>query len=143
MNRFGSRYDLLTACIRESESDILGNCSGKHPCLLKHHAETASQAVASDLRSVFARNCDLSAVDIVEPQQEIDYGGLAAACRTDNRHALARSYIKAEILYKLAVGNIRETNVLKGERSCTGINALLMRIVRNFLLVKHVKNSLC
>lgn len=39
----------------------------------------------------------------------------------------ARSYIKAEILYKLAVGNIRETNVLKGERSCTGINALLMQ----------------
>ncbi len=59
------------------------------PGILQDHGKHLTQIVAGEVSDVVAIYQDRAAVDVVEPHQQFDHGGLASSGRADNGDLLA------------------------------------------------------
>ena len=73
-----------------AEPDVVGNRAGKQMDVLEHQTEEAANVSHIELADVDAVNADPAALDVVEPQQQIDERRLARAGGTDDTETLAR-----------------------------------------------------
>ncbi len=100
MNCFCCRDYFITRSVRLSIADIFGDRTRKYPCFLQNHSETAAETVTGDIHDISARNTDFSAVDIVKPQQKVDYSRFSASCRPNDSDTLSRIDAEREIFYQ-------------------------------------------
>ncbi|MNL42007.1 hypothetical protein D3C87_1644410 [compost metagenome] len=71
--------DLCVARIGAAVGDIVANGTVQQGSVLGDHADGAAQAVLRHVRNVLPVNANLSAVDIIEAQQQVDERGFARA----------------------------------------------------------------
>ena len=74
---------------------------------------SAAQLLAAHLRGVDAVEQDLARVDLVEPHQQVDQGGLAGAGRPDDRDRLARLDGQRHVLDQRPVRRVAERHVVE------------------------------
>src|SRR5882762_2394700 len=102
---FNGVFDGIAVDAGCAEADIRFDGAGEKKGILKDDAELAAQILELDEANVFAIKEDLTALDVVEAQQQGDQGGLAGAGVADDGESLAG--LDAE-------GNISEDPVLIG-----------------------------
>ena len=83
-SRISSSVARLTAV-----ADVLADRAGEQPRVLQHHARAGAHVAATQVGDVLAVEQDAAAVELVEPHDEVDEGGLAGAGRADDRDRLA------------------------------------------------------
>ena len=79
VGRFRGFDDRRAAGVGPAIGNVVGNRPGEQERLLQHHRDLLSQAAALDLAQVPPVDGDRPLGDIVEAQEEVDQGGLAAA----------------------------------------------------------------
>jgi len=73
----------------------------------------AAQRGAGHIPDIGAGHIDAAAVHIIEPHEQVDEGGLAAAGRAYDGNALAGLYVQREPLDERAVGQVAEGHILQ------------------------------
>src|SRR5262249_20627689 len=68
-----------------AKGDVVANRAAEQVYVLAHIGEMMAQRLARMFRDVLAVDGDRSAADLVEPQNEIEHGRLAAAGGSDQR----------------------------------------------------------
>ena len=112
MGCLGRCHHLFEGGIRLAVGDVLPHGAGPEPGILQHHAVAAAQGGAGHVPDVGAGDFDGAAVDIIEPHEQVDEGGLAAAGGADDGDALAGLDVQRQTLDERAVGQIAEGDVL-------------------------------
>ena len=62
---------------RTEEPEVVGNGSFHHKVILEHHAEFLPECFVGDGADILSVNVDLTGIRIIQPQQQIQNGGLA------------------------------------------------------------------
>ena len=112
MGCLGRSHHLVEGGVRLAVGDVLPHGAGPEPGILQHHAVAAAQRGAGHVPDFGAGDFDGAAVDIIEPHEQIDEGGLAAAGGADDGDALAGLDVQRQALDERAVGQIAEGDVL-------------------------------
>ena len=112
MGCFGRGNDLFVGGVGLAVGDVLADSAGAQPGVLQHHAVAAAQGSAGHVPDVVAGDGDGAAVDVIEPHEQVDEGGLAAAGGADDGDALAGLDVQRQALDERAVGQIAERDVL-------------------------------
>ena len=102
------RDDLLHRGVLLAIRDVVADRPGEEPRVLQDHPESAPHDVTRQLPRVDAVEPDGTAVDLVEPHEEIDDRRLARARRSDDRDRLPRSHVEREVFDQRLVGQIAE-----------------------------------
>ena len=113
MGCFGRGNDLFVGGVGLAVGDVLADGAGAQPGVLQHHAVAAAQGSAGHVPDVVAGNGDGAAVDIIEPHEQVDEGGLAAAGGADDGDALAGLDVQVQALDEGAVRQVAEGDILQ------------------------------
>ena len=81
----------------------------EHRDVLRHHRDRLAQALLRDPRNVLAVDRDAAVLDIVEPLQQHEQRGLAAAGLADQSDALPGLQTQVEPVEHLDAAGIAET----------------------------------
>jgi hypothetical protein len=108
----GGGNHLVHGGVRLAVGNVLPHRTGTQPGVLQHHAVAAAQGGAGHIPDIGAGHLDAAAVHIIEPHEQIDQGGLAAAGRAYDGDALAGLHIQRKPFDERAVGQIAEGNIL-------------------------------
>ena len=108
----GGGNHLVHGGVRLAVGNVLPHRTGAQPGVLQHHAVAAAQRGAGHIPDIGAGHLDAAAVYIIEPHQQIDEGGLAAAGGAYDGDALAGLHIQREPFDERSVGQIAEGNIL-------------------------------
>ena len=113
MGCFGRGNDLFVGGVGLTVGDVLADGAGAQPGVLQHHAVAAAQGSAGHVPDVVAGDGDGAAVDIIEPHEQVDEGGLAAAGGPDDGDALAGLDVQVQVLDEGAVRQVAEGDILQ------------------------------
>ncbi|MPM47546.1 hypothetical protein SDC9_94257 [bioreactor metagenome] len=94
----GGGGDLVLGSVRLAVGDVLADGAAEQPGVLQDHAERLAQCRAGDRRDVGVVDTDLSAVDLVEPLQQVHQSRLAGTGRSDDRDRLAGQRLHVQAL---------------------------------------------
>ena len=75
----------------------------------------AAQTVAGKLTDIRAIQENRALIDIVEAHEQIDERRFAASGWADDGDLIARLHLKVEVFYELAIGIIREADMLHSQ----------------------------
>jgi len=109
----GRGDDLFLGGVLAAVGDVLADRAAEQPRVLENHAEGVAQVVTSELPRLDAVDADRSAVDVVEPHQQVDHRRLAGSGGADDRQHLARSDVRGEVLDERRLGQVAEVHVLE------------------------------
>ena len=93
---------LVVGGVRPAVADIFQDRAMEQRDILRHHRDRLAQALLRDPRDVLAVDGDAALLHVVEPLQQHEQGGLAAAGLADQSDPLARLQAKAELVEHLA-----------------------------------------
>ena len=113
MGGFGCRHHFFQCGVRLAIGDVLPHGTGPQPGVLQHHAVAAAQGSAGHIPNVSAGYFDAAAVHVIEPHEQVDEGGLAAARRAHDGDALTGLHVEAQPLDQRAVGQVAEGDVFQ------------------------------
>lgn len=91
--------------------------AAEEPGVLEHHAEERAEVVAGERLRVMTVDGYGSRVDVVEAQEEVDEGRLAAARGPDERETLPGRGMEGDVVEERMVGVVREVDVREVELS--------------------------
>src|SRR5260370_5969795 len=141
--RSGCLDNLCVRGVLPSIGDILTDGPVKEPCILKHHAECAAQVSTFDMRNIYAIHQNPTTIDFVEAHQQIDQGGLARACRTDNGDPLSWLDIDIHILHQDGIFFIAKLDMLELDCRLWMLKNLRISGLRYLLLlIEQLKDML-
>ena len=92
------RHDLFLGGIRLAHGDILPDGPGLQPGILKHHAYAVPQVIPAHIPGIHPIQQNFAAVGVIEPHEQVDKSGFAAAGGADDGDALARLDAEVEVL---------------------------------------------
>ena len=81
--------DLVVGGALAAVADVVADGTGEQPRVLQHHAGAGAHVVAAEVGDVLTVEQDATAVELVEPHDEVDQRGLPRAGGTDDRDRLA------------------------------------------------------
>ena len=87
--------------------------TGEKEYVLQHHPDAFSQVFEPDSLLSDIVDPDLPFLDMVQPVQQADDGGLAAACMTHDGHGLTRLHGEGNILQYITVIHICKIDIVK------------------------------
>ena len=87
----GGGNDLFVGGIQTAIADILHDGALEQPGVLQHHAEALAQGTAVKVADIVAVQGDGAGIHIVEPHEQVDEGGLAAAGGADGWRCAGRA----------------------------------------------------
>ena len=134
-------YNLFLRGIWFAISDILPNCSGAEPGILKHHPISSPQIMSCHIPNICAIYTDLTGIHIIESHQQIDDRCLTTPGRPDNRHTLTRIHLQIQIFDQWSVRHIPECYVVKFHLTFT-LRADCRIFFRHLIcLFQNIKNT--
>ena len=113
----GGRDDVIVRGGGDAIADVVAHASPKEPGLLQDHTEGRAERPARELAQVHAVEENPPLVHIVEPEQQIDEGRLAAARGSDEGEAPARGDVQVDVFEELLVLVVGEPHMLDIEPS--------------------------
>ena len=118
--RLGRGVDLLLGRVRVAVGDVVPDRAAEEPGVLQHHADLRPQVLAAHRGDVDAVERDPAAVQLVEPHDQVDQGGLAGPGRPDDRDGLPRLGDQRQVLDQRLVGLVAERDVLELDPAVPG-----------------------
>ena len=113
MGRPGGLDDLLLGRAGVPERDVLADRALEEPRVLEHHPDAGAELVAAHLRDVATVEADRTAVELVEPHDQVHEGGLARAGRADDRDRGAGLGDKVQVADEGLVRVVGEPDVVE------------------------------
>ncbi len=111
------RFKLLTVRLRFAKTDILFRRAVEQVSVLVHHSEMIADAGETELAQILTTEQNTPTIRIVEPEQQADDGGFAAAARANHADAFAGFDFETQIpVRRLPPAGIREIHVLEFQR---------------------------
>ena len=101
--------------------------------VLRHHRDRLPQALLRDPRDVLAVDRDAAVLDVVEPLQQREDGGLAGAGLPDQPNALSGLQPQAEPFEHLQSARILKRDVVEDDRRTALDQRLGLRMVAQFV----------
>ena len=83
--------------------------------VLQHQAEESAQVVEVQLANIDAVDRDAAALDVVEPQQQVDQRRLAGAGRADDPDPLARPDLEADVAQHVVFALVGKPDVVEDD----------------------------
>ena len=109
----GGGDDLLIAGVQAAVADVLHDGALEQPGILEHHAEGLPQVGPAEVPHVVSVHPDSAGVDVVEPHEQLDHGGLARAGGANDGHHLPRLHVGGEVVDDDLVRIVAEVDVVK------------------------------
>ncbi len=108
--------DFIGRGVGPAVGDVFADRAVEQGGVLGHHGDGPTQGLLGHPRDVLAVDQDAPLLDVVEPLDQLDEGGLARACRSHQRHPLARRDQQREVpVQGLRLAPIGEGHVLEGD----------------------------
>ena len=147
MGSLGSLDHLFMGSVQLAIADIVFNAPLKQPGILQYHAEHLAQLAAVKVTDIMAVYLDGAAVDVIEPHQQLDHGGLAGSGRTDDGNLLPRLYLGAKIIDNDMIRIISEMHMVKFHTPFQAFQSHCIRhrlvFFRLFQELEHALGSCC
>ena len=96
-DRVGRRLDLVVACIRSPERDVLAHGAREEESLLRHDPELAAQTARPEVPQVVAVDQHPATLRIVEARDQLREGRFAGARLTHQCQRLARRHLDRDV----------------------------------------------
>ena len=98
VGQLGRSHHLLIGGVQLAEADVVRNGAGEQVGVLQHHCQRPAQVRLLDAAHINAVVGDAPVGHVVEPVNQVGYGGLARAGGAHKGNLLAGFCIKADIL---------------------------------------------
>ena len=118
---------------RTAIADVFHDRAMEQRDVLRHHRDRLAQALLRDARNVLAVDGDAAVLHVVEPLQQHEQAGFAAAGLTDQPDPLPRLNTKAEFVEHLQAAGIAERNVVEGDGRACLYQRLGFRVILQFV----------
>ena len=109
----GRGHDLLVRGVQPAVPDVLADGPTEQHRVLQHHADLSAQHPSVQGGGVHPVQQDPAGVDLVEPHDQVDQGGLARTRGADDRHGLARFGGQGQVRDQRLVRGVGEGHVLE------------------------------
>ena len=113
VGQLGRSHHLLIGGVQLTEADVVRNGAGEQVGVLQHHRQRPAQVRLLDAAHINAVVGDAPVGHVVEPVNQVGYGGLARAGGAHKGDLLAWLCIKADILQNQAGALVAKAHMLK------------------------------
>ena len=136
--------DFVLVGIGPAVADVVEDRAAEQPGVLEHHADPGPQRLPADGRDVDAVDQDPARVDVVEPHQQIDQGGLARPGRPDDRDGATGLRHQGQVLDDGGAGAVGEVDVIELDPAALPVRrGQRLRLVRRLLVgVEQIEHPL-
>ena len=116
----GSGINRFVGCLRAAITDIFTDGTAEQPGILQNHAKDRTQIAALEVADVITIDLDGTALYIIEAHEQLDDGGLACTCGTDDGDGTAGFGGGTQVMDDDLVGIIAKSDIFKGDTTFDG-----------------------
>ena len=111
VRKFGGLDTFFVGGVEASVADVFHDGVGEEESILQDDAELFTQVIFGDVADVLSVNRDAAGIDLIEASQQVDDGGFACTCGTDERDGLSCLCFESHIFDDELIGVVAERDV--------------------------------